>query len=578
MLLDEGGRRQCADYHDTPSAMTSGRLVARFLSRFSWYYPTNETDHSARGVSLDRAWAYYEHVTLGRIYADDEQPHNQQRYIRAPPGESTKPTKLYPLIQTPTEALKAFGVSVRLYFSTLLVLAAFLGMAAVLNFPLGYYFSQADYSADARATNLVWAVQASAVCADTEWVTCDDSCQDHLNEFKDRVSEDGSLFLKNTCDFDGWLWPGIASYVASLLLIVQFGVAFFWLQRRAEIVFDEEVQTASDYSLKVSNPPANATDPKEWKTYFETFGKVALVTVTVNNASLLQKLVQRRRLLRKLKRQLNNHADAIIDWNDEVALRHAVEQQQMASLRSWGCGAFLGWGPSASQRLLDKILSCNQTIHAMITTEQYRAVAVFVTFETERAQRNALHVLSTGKLQRWRNELDTISSDQLDENGKLKVYENAESSKLPTNINEVCMDPEKTDETKEAMLEAHSIKLVRSDDTQPEKTLMHTLRFRGDLVLHVKEAPEPSDVRWRDLEVSSTVRGFKFLGSLLAMIAFITWSALLIWDVEMENPGTMFTPLFITLVRIYIHWLARLASLYPTNIVCSHIMSMFKSC
>ena len=79
MLLDEGGRRQCADYHDTPSAMTSGRLVARFLSRFSWYYPTNETDHSARGVSLDRAWAYYEHVTLGRIYADDEQPHNQQQ-------------------------------------------------------------------------------------------------------------------------------------------------------------------------------------------------------------------------------------------------------------------------------------------------------------------------------------------------------------------------------------------------------------------------------------------------------------------------------------------------------------------
>lgn len=75
-LLDHAGfvdvarDEACVDYHDVPSQMTGGRLVARFLVKSRWlgwlYYPQMGDDK----VDLDRGWVHYEHVTLGRIYAD----------------------------------------------------------------------------------------------------------------------------------------------------------------------------------------------------------------------------------------------------------------------------------------------------------------------------------------------------------------------------------------------------------------------------------------------------------------------------------------------------------------------------
>ena len=142
----------------------------------------------------------------------------------------------------------------------------------------------------------------------------------------------------------------------------------------------------------------------------------------------------------------------------------------------------------------------------------------------------------------------------------MRVHENAESTtlltatQLTTTTTEamvIAQCPKPVSGVANPNMETHSIKLVKSDDTQPERTLMQTLRFRGDLVLHIKEAPEPSDVRWKDLQVCGSVRGVKFVVSVCAMIWFIAWSGLLVWDVETNNPGTMFTPLFITVVSIF---------------------------
>ena len=53
--VDEDKGQKCTVYGDAPAQMSSGRLLARFLSRFSCYYPKRQG-----GPNLDEAWAHYE--------------------------------------------------------------------------------------------------------------------------------------------------------------------------------------------------------------------------------------------------------------------------------------------------------------------------------------------------------------------------------------------------------------------------------------------------------------------------------------------------------------------------------------
>ena len=46
----------------------------------------------------------------------------------------------------------------------------------------------------------------------------------------------------------------------------------FEILKRKEVCFDEAAQTASDYSIRIENPPGDATDPDEWKAFFSQFG------------------------------------------------------------------------------------------------------------------------------------------------------------------------------------------------------------------------------------------------------------------------------------------------------------------
>ena len=42
-----------------------------------------------------------------------------------------------------------------------------------------------------------------------------------------------------------------------------------WRQKHYEIVFDEEEQTAQDYSVPIKNTPLEAFDPEEWIDFFQ---------------------------------------------------------------------------------------------------------------------------------------------------------------------------------------------------------------------------------------------------------------------------------------------------------------------
>eukprot|EP00934_Nitzschia_sp_Nitz4_P009324 Nitzschia sp. Nitz4//scaffold13_size275219//14448//17225//NITZ4_000836-RA/size275219-processed-gene-0.67-mRNA-1//1//CDS//3329535900//9314//frame0 len=519
--------RRCSVYGTDASKMTNARLFARFMSKFRIYNPLARKDvhsytQSGKPLpSLDTAWAHWEHVTLARQYLD------VPGYIRSELGELRRPTGLYPVWRTPVKELMAWGVSVRLYFSTLLTLSAFLGVAGFLNLPLINYFSSYSYADDGKV-GIDRSIRGSAVCDEAYWVECE-SCNDEYASYYPAYRLDGENVLVNNCNFDDWLVPGIFSYAASVLLIIMFGVAYFWLQRKAEVVFDEEIQTASDYSVKISNPPRDALDPEEWKRFLSRFAgdDVALVTIAVDNAPLINALVMRRKIMRKLRRALEPFD---VDFKDDAALKELVKR----SMEAMSCPTL----PFVSSPLTHykKFREINERVRGLLG-RQYGAAAVFVTFETERAQRSCLHALSTGKVHVWRNMVDLSRF----EGNRLVVQEAAGSSKL--NIGNLT-ESLNTEKTKDVQIE-----LVASQDGVEVEQM---LKFRQEKVLIVKEAGEPNDVRWKDLQVPFHIRSLLVLATTVVLIIFITWSGFFIYGLEKNNPGSPYTALFITITNILV--------------------------
>lgn len=496
------------DDSEDPRTMTNSRLLARFLSRYRWYYPAKEG-----GPSLDAAWDHYEYVTLARYFIDE----NPQDFVRAPQGEKRRKTSLYPLFGTPTKELMDFGVSVRMYFSSLLLLATFMALAGVFNAPLILYFW--NYGTKEGVAN---EVRASAICDETEWVACESCTTEYASEYPAYRLDGAGNVRRNTCDFENWLSPALWCYAASILLLVLFGWAFFWVQRKAEIVFDEEVQTASDYSIKISNPPPDAIDPEEWRIFLGRFAQkgVTHLAIALDNAELVDALVKRRKLLRNLSQKLPLGTD----MTDNDAIAEAVME---SGRNDWISLPFM----PTTNRLFRDYQDLQEEIKRLLQRD-YKVVAVFATFETERGQRDALHALSTGRLNVLRNRMNTSRF----QGNKLKVQESCRSSSLW----------DLTQVLKEDKMETRIIHLPRQEGHG--SGIDSVLTFRGRHVLNVKEACEPNDVRWQDLESSNCVKFAGYIGTTLGMMVFLSWSGFFVSRLVKRQSGTLFATAFITVV------------------------------
>lgn len=102
---------------DPPETMTKGRKLALRLMDKKWYNPAAGRDKSddEDAPSLEKAWAYFEHVTLYRyIYNDDDDDDDVDKHNKdsgcfkgerdlqiAARGEKHKKTKLFPPLSTP---------------------------------------------------------------------------------------------------------------------------------------------------------------------------------------------------------------------------------------------------------------------------------------------------------------------------------------------------------------------------------------------------------------------------------------------------------------------------------------------
>ena len=282
-----------------------------------WYYPKHMKEyHTKHNVSLDAGWEYYEHQTLYRhkTKSDNDPTVEQDSSLeKVEPGEHRFPTQLYGYWGTPGDQLGDFGIGIGVYFSTTWWLGLVTFVAGIISLSSCIYLASDDYTdQDNYVHDIPLLLRSSAICSDQVFVPCPNCTESQwsddnaLNRYA--LSDDGLVFAKhNECE-GAQSRLGYVTVASIVFLIIAIKVLNHH-QEKIEVAFDEDEQTAQDYSLSVDDCPDDALDPEEWRRFFieaSGGGHVTAVTVSINNGELVNNLVNHRLEKRKLKLLLDS--------------------------------------------------------------------------------------------------------------------------------------------------------------------------------------------------------------------------------------------------------------------------------
>ena len=405
---------------------------------------------------MRNGWAFFEHQTLYRFrlpedYADKEKHgiltrmfrtcflHRNKKFEKVEPGENKVPSRLYP-VNTPHKQLGDFGLGIGLYFSNLRalilisLLCGFISMGNIL------YFASDRYDENNSSEWLsfeTFTLAGSAACSDNEWVPCPDChCSKpwlreedlflRLNRCALATNEKGEelqFALKNKCDGTTYLLAASNFATVSCICLCTFLMGRY--MKREEVKFDEDVQTAQDYSIQIKNPPDDAKDPEEWRSFFkDNFdGAQAVVcTCAVENDLLVKSLVQRRELIRKIHSLQPGESMKMLDIAKKAAhIRR--ERTLFGSLKA----KIIPDIPEC----YDKLVSLKGLVEGLAQLD-YPVTNVFITFETEEEQRRVLEKLSVGYRAAKANNQGALSDKKYLFRGNivLDVYEPEEPSTI----------------------------------------------------------------------------------------------------------------------------------------------------
>lgn len=495
--------------HDPLNEMTYGRRIALKLQNASFYQPKGRRHWDFNGLGLQSAWAHFEHSVLPRyisgskpvasrkngrkqrrggsnvdlgddniddwLYSSDQKKKAKKTkdsagkkgdLQRAEPGESKFPTKFYSPLSTPLSQMGDFGLGVGLYFSSLRAIALISLVAGLINLPNILYFASDVYSANQPDVSFL--LKGSAICTEQVWVPCPTCPIDNYDNTRDRiagtitVTPDGGelqtlvFALKNTCD-GATMNVGIVN-LASLGFIMLATLALSMYQKRKVVEFDEQEQTAQDYSIEISNPPKDATEPEEWKKFFEArFGvHTTCCTVTIDNDLLVKALAERREVLHQIEEKIKEGAAANTLSLSEYAAKVEHRRGLIGNIQS-------RFSPGIPE-LVGRLTVLNQKIQGL-AQQNYRATKVFCTFETEGMQREIISKMKVGPMTAYMNRVHSVNPNLL---------------------------------------------------------------FRGEIVLDVREAEEPSTIRWMDLDESWSNKMKQLTMTTLISLAFVVAMAVIV--------------------------------------------------
>jgi hypothetical protein len=204
---------------------------------------------------------------------------------------------------------------------------------------------------------------------------------------------------RNNCNA-ATLQQGMYNFATLIFVMLGILVINEYL-RRHEISFDEDEQTTSDYSIVVENPPGDASDPLEWKRFFEeTFNaEVRALTIAVDNDLLVRSLVERRDILLQLTQMVPPGTS--LDTLTLAGL--AAKEERGRKFLGRVKALFVGGLPELFARLV--VLTAKVQ---GLAQQDYPAKKIFVVFETEAQQRQVLQAYSIGSVDIKRNRVDAL--------------------------------------------------------------------------------------------------------------------------------------------------------------------------
>lgn len=346
-----------------------------------------------------------------------------------------------------------------MYFNSLYAVIVIFILAGCLNVANMMYYESDNYDPNRMSLtkdNLLsmWQLlQFSAICTDREWVVCAEGCKENVewwsNTFTnsyygtaiDPVTQNEVTLISRTTCTPAELNTGMINYGTLMLLILCMSV-YNWYLSKKEVRFDEDNTTAADYSLVVHNPPGSAVDPDEWRDFFNIFSNkgVTLVTVALNNEELLQKLVQRRNDIKALKGRLRKKVEGNLDNEESI---HEVDEAVANAKRAReseekGCVSkcmgfiftpilrALGFAQT-EEMIWERIKETTEDIREL-QKKEYQAAAIYVTFETEGGQRNAMAALKASETEVRTNTRVNIAEEALFRGTVLRIEEASEPS------------------------------------------------------------------------------------------------------------------------------------------------------
>jgi len=411
-------------FHDYDPIKTKGRLFSEYLSKYSWYCSENViTKQTRNGEStsgqkpnLDEGWNFFEHIILPRCYQLDGDP----SFRKAEPGETGRATTFYPLIKTPVKDLADFGVGVGMYFNALKSFAIILLLAGLISIANISYLRSDDYMGD---DFLAPHLKGSAICTNTSFELCPNCTSDDWNTFpvaKDRygntTKEDGSqlnFILVNNCRMSNMF--GKISYITMVFVFFSISLYIYW-EFKTAVAFDVAQQTATDYSIKIANPPKDAKDPEKWKHFFESNFKdedvhVKVCTIAVDNEELIYALMDRRKLLQTLNDKL-----PLGESVDETNLDTILDQQFPDESSYFKLMLF-------NKTKIYKTLKRLEEEIKELSEKTFDVTTVFITFDTEENQREVLDKMSVPRCNK-KNIDESYRFEAID--GEKKVLEISE--------------------------------------------------------------------------------------------------------------------------------------------------------
>ncbi len=240
---------------------------------------------------------------------------------------------------------------------------------------------------------------------------------------------------------------------------IQFDLPPFLPLKKKQIISDENLITASDYSVWVNNPPTDAYDAEVWREFFEQYDEekkgIASVTVLVDNKLLLKPLCIQRLLLKELQKwlpqykidpeKLSFEADNKSDQDEAEKAKESLKKECEKREEELNAEPFsiprLIWRtarPFAKpfKRLLspvevfEKLEEFSKIIYDMKHNKEYEVTDVIVTFHTEKAQRKALEALKKGWFDIKFNRTSNSPKEDIFQGKVLQVEEPAEPSAI----------------------------------------------------------------------------------------------------------------------------------------------------